>query len=254
MVRGGSVLRIQLSILNVSICVLALGASAAEPSPPLPQLVQMVANGASAILENKGQVADSVKYYVPGSRSGLFFTPEEIVFKLGPPAKAALPNSDDDDRHAGQMGVGLVVRMKFEGAKTDPTLAPKDPQQGAINVIRREGTAATTSELKRYSAITYENLYPGIDLECRVGKDGLSRTLVVHGDAKPNKVKIAYDGVDGVRMSDDGQLELITDIGVVRESPLVIRRAEKKDGDTDLVARFVVIDRKTIGIETGPAK
>jgi len=208
-----------------------------------------------AILANKGQVAEPVKFYLPGTRSTLFFTPSEIVLNIGP-SHSDKSNGDDGEQRPDQAkGMGLVLRIGFEGAKLNPEVVGLDEQKGVSNVVQANaGMEESVKGIRRYAGVLYEDLYPGIDLECRASKDGLQRTLILKDGAKLNRVRFEYKGIEGTRLADDGRLELLTPLGVIVESPILVRYKKDTTGKGPIVASYKVQGSDAVGIEIGKAE
>ncbi len=112
-----------------------------------------------------------------------------------------------------------------------------------------KGVGKMYSDIRNFGGVVYRDLYPGIDLECRTGKSGLQRTLVVHDKANTDGIAVTYNGVDRIRLGKDGQLEeLVTDIGIIRESPIAVR-FETKDGEKrNSVAVYDVSGSKKVAL------
>jgi len=59
----------------------------------------------------------------------------------------------------------------------------------------------------------YENLYPGINLEYDSRLGELSPKFIVEPNANYHDIKIGYEGIDGLKISEAGDLVIQTTIG-----------------------------------------
>ena len=67
-----------------------------------------------------------------------------------------------------------------------------------------------------YQAITYNNLYPGIDVRYYTNSGRLKYDIIVHPGADLTPLAIKYDGTDGLVVKDE-ELVIKTSVGNVRE-------------------------------------
>jgi gliding motility-associated-like protein len=72
------------------------------------------------------------------------------------------------------------------------------------------------SNCKLYQAITYQNLYPGIDVRYYTNEGQLKYDVIVNPGADVSKVAMKYDGVDQLEVKNE-QLVIKTSVGEVRE-------------------------------------
>jgi len=110
-------------------------------------------------------------------------------------------------------------QIQFLGANNSALLQPSH-QQGSI-VNRYSGTDPSTWQVNMptYSALTYSDLYPGIDLLYE-GLDGqLKGTYILRPGANPNNIHWQYDGVQKLWLDSTTEdlLVQVTDQSILRE-------------------------------------
>ncbi|MCB2203682.1 SBBP repeat-containing protein [bacterium] len=66
--------------------------------------------------------------------------------------------------------------------------------------------------------IEYRDLYPGIDLSCRIENGGLKYEFHVHPGADPSRIRLRYDGVNDGKITGSGGLALRHGAGTVQDS------------------------------------
>ncbi len=153
------------------------------------------------------------------------------VFNESTPAALPLLFSPEPDSLAAYSAVGLGGRLVFQpagvtltlpesegvavrylDANPATTLTPLEQQPGVINRYLGSDPAQWQSGIATYAALTYEALYPGIDLRYD-GVDGrLKGTFTVAPGSDPGLIRWRYDGARAVAVDSatgDLQIELI---------------------------------------------
>jgi hypothetical protein len=114
------------------------------------------------------------------------------------------------------------VRMRFPGARKDATPEGIDPQLGVVSYLIGADPLRWRQGLRTWGGVRYPELYPGIDLICRVGLHGLKSEFVVRPGGDPRRIKLAYIGAARPRVDAEGSLVVATDSGELRERTPVV--------------------------------
>jgi hypothetical protein len=139
---------------------------------------------------NRGQAEPGVRYLARGSGYSLSLTARDAVISL---------EGVGDAPH--------VVRMSLRGGGVP----------GAIEPLETAGTGdpSTVPEpnrclagAARYSRIRYRGVYPGIDLVYHSQEGRLEYDFVVAPGTSPDAIRIGFEGVEGMRLNQYGDLEL----------------------------------------------
>lgn len=131
------------------------------------------------------------------------------------------------------------VSAFLEGAQGNASVQSEDPMRGVVNYVRGSNPAAWLLDIPTYGRVRYQSIYPGIDI-VYYGKDGrLEYDFVVAPHARPERIRIRYDGARRVRLDADGNLLLETGTGtLVQHKPVAY---QETSGRRQLVeARYVV--------------
>lgn len=131
------------------------------------------------------------------------------------------------------------VSAFLEGAQTKGAGQSEDRMGGVVNYVRGSNPAAWLLDIPTYGRVRYQSIYPGIDI-VYYGKDGrLEYDFVVAPGARPERIRIRYEGARGVRLDADGNLLLETGAGtLVQHKPVAY---QETSGRRQLVeARYVV--------------
>ena len=196
-----------------------------EPPPPsLPAHAPITPNRLSTLaplplsfVQNTGQFDARVRYQTRGLGGSVFFTPQEIVLAVPTDTQARRAHL-----HGAKAGVGIttteilstslsIVRLRYEGAGATPTIVPTTQLPGAANYLLGADTSAWRTSLPTYAGITYQQLYPGIDLGYD-GTDGhLKSTYTIAAGADPSRIRWRYQGARDVQVDTAGNLRILLD-------------------------------------------
>jgi len=210
-----------LKMLSTSAACLALvgGAIAIGVTPSAPaqrSLVEQQRHIAEAFsklpvsfVENRGQTDAAVRYYAQGKRFAFYMTPSEVMMSFL-------------DRQAGGEGgespLGLALALCF--VNSDPLVQPRGAEQspGVVNDLRGADSSKSHTAIPQFRDVVYGDLWPGIDLRVREQSGVLKYEFHLAPGAAPSDVQLAYGGANSLAVGADGELQISTAIGVLRDS------------------------------------
>ncbi len=105
-----------------------------------------------------------------------------------------------------------VVKLDFVGANADVKPVGEEKTGGVISYFKGK-PADWKAGLPTYSRIVYRELWPGIDLAYSGTSNRLKYEFIVHPGADPSRVRLAYRGVEGISVDEEGRLEVKTPAG-----------------------------------------
>jgi hypothetical protein len=188
-----------------------------------------------AFVENRGQLDPIVRYVLRGPRGSVFFTPDEVVFRILEPedkastrAKPSVPEGGADDKADRLSRRGVVVRVSFPGANKDVVIKGRDELSGKRSYLRGGEQDKWIKNVRSYREVVYQNVYPGVDLVYSGERGEIKRKLIVGPKGDVRRVRFKYAGVESVEITPKGDIRLKTAIGVVGEQPPVVER--KREG------------------------
>ncbi|RZL12914.1 MAG: hypothetical protein EOO89_18640 [Pedobacter sp.] len=183
----------------------------------------------SGFIENKGQIIDQyrnpnpvIKYLWSGSGMNVQLRCEGFSYevvkisqaKKNPVAKAQMQSADTIDIHR--------IDIQFIGANPNPTIINELPNAGVSNYYN-SGTATTgITQVNSFRKIIYKDIYPNIDVEylCTEG-DGVNSfkyNFIVRPGGKVDMIRMRYEGASGTELNTDGELEIESEYGRIKES------------------------------------
>jgi len=205
------------------------------PSAAAPPIASVDARSALgrmplSFVENQGQLDPRVEYYVQGQATSLYFTDHGLTLALSDRAErststqkgqvvAPTAGIDAADAAAGSDATrqSSVVELEFVGAQPDARPAGRDQQQRVVNSFV-EAPERWRTGLPTYGGLTYQNLWPGIDLAYRGTGGRLKYEFVVQPGADPSQIRLAYHGASDLRIDPSGDLVISTPAGDLRDA------------------------------------
>jgi hypothetical protein len=215
-------------------------------------------------IENQGQFDSRAKFQVRGHGGTLWLTDKGIVFdsireKVKTSAKAA---TESRGRSAGSMSRSrlslgeslshkfqrLVFAEDFVGANRTPTIEAKNPQPGIYNYLMSNDRSKWRTHVKGYREVLYRNVWQGIDLRVYGNGANLEQEFIVQPGGDLRNVRVAYRGIDGLKVSDDGSLVVRTAFGDMRETrPRIYQQIHGKKVAVD--GRFKLTSNDSYGFD-----
>ncbi len=143
------------------------------------------------------------------------------------------------------------ARMLLVGARSGLLAEPMEPLPGVLNYLIGNDPARWRVGVRRYAALHFPTVYPGIDLVYREMPAGVEYDFVVRPGADPQVIRTRFDGVDAVAIDPDGDLVISSARwGAVRHrKPSVWQEIGGRRNHTD--AAFV-LSRNDVGFSIGP--
>ena len=240
--------------------------STASPPPPLaaPQRTTLDLRAVPlAFAANTGQVDPAVRFLAHLPQGVLFFTPNQIVLTLqGLECGAAGADCGAAIDHIPQCAVVRggraappppgVLRLRFEDALPTATLRAGLPLAGQVNYFVGNDPARWRANVPTYERLTYEGLYPYIDLRYEGTGARLKGTYVVAPGGAPADIHWYYEGADTVQLDAAGNLQIrLAGSGyrVTEEAPVAWQ--EQNGRRTPVTIRYALDDEGGVGFELG---
>ncbi len=187
---------------------------------------------------SSSQSDSAVKFVARGSGYSLFLDSEGATLALRSQARA------------GSAARTESVRMKLAGASPNARIAGTDLLPGKSNYFIGNDRSKWRSNIPQFARVSYEEVYPGINLVF-YGKQGqLEYDFQVAPGADPSQAQLEFDGAQKIELS-SGSLVLKGDGGnLLFAAPSVYQEI---DGRRQPVAgRFALRALNRVGFEVGP--
>lgn len=169
-----------------------------------------------AFVANAGQSDTAVHFQAHTMGGVVYFANNEVVMSL--PTTAAQLSADSGNAGA------TAVRMQFHGSSADVAVSGVDKQGGVSNYLYGSDSSQWITNVANYGSITYESIYPGINLRYDGTAGTLKSTYTVAAGANPANIRWSYAGATGVSIDKaSGNLHIGlagTSTPLVEEAPI----------------------------------
>ena len=195
--------------------------------------------------------------------------PTNTLNELNAPNALNAPSNSSDRVRSGSLGSlenlqyeYLTLTVSFPGSNP-VTPRGAQPQAAKFNYFVGGEGRNTASNVPSFAAVIYENIYDGIDLHVMGNDDGVMKyEFHCAPGADYTQIRIHYDGIDSLCINEDGDLEIVTSFGTLRDgAPLVWqedagaqhdapapRAGPCRPDEPTIPARFELIDEHTYRI------
>jgi uncharacterized repeat protein (TIGR01451 family) len=208
----------------------------ATPAPNLSAANHLLQRESPVFIENRGQFDSRVKFLVKGNGANLWLTNEGIVFDFQRPQEKQSPGATEKRREAPKPSARgresfdprlktdqppmerLVFKQKLVSANPNPTIEAHDPQPGIYNYFIGSDPDKWRTHVLAYKEVVYHDIWKGVDLKLFANGSNLEEEFIVHPGADPSRVQLAYEGIEGLSVADDGSLQVATAFGDMLET------------------------------------
>lgn len=165
---------------------------------------KIIASGASPVtfLQNKGQLNNDILFQSISTSVNVYFLRDGLSF--------ALPGEEEEDSTGKEAYSCLVWNMKFANASPLMNITGKNEQQTKLSFLYGNDSSKWVIHPPEYSALHYNNIYPGIDLIYYGAESNLKCDYILHPGAAVQTITAFFEGVQRLSVNDKGELEIAT--------------------------------------------
>ena len=181
--------------------------------------------------QNKGQTSEAVKFISRNPGYTVYMTQSETVF--------ALDVDDPSDGNSDRRGVAApirrdVLRMRFAGANTNPTISGGEPAATKANYYTGKNRL---ENVPNYRSVKMDRVYDGIDaIFYGNASNQLEYDFVVAPHVDPAQIKLAFSGAESIAVDRNGDLLIKTpNTQLIQNKPIAFQEVEgtRKSVDAD---------------------
>ncbi|MBI2335643.1 MAG: SBBP repeat-containing protein [Deltaproteobacteria bacterium] len=132
-------------------------------------------------IENRGQLNPAIDFYVQDRQHQILFSKQGIDYHFS-------------------------LKQKFLHSNPHVKIKAHGYAAAKINYLMGNDTSKWLRNIPTATQIVYEDLYPGIDMVLHGTKGNLKSEFVVKAGVDYQQIKIAYEGINGLTLSDQGDL------------------------------------------------
>ncbi len=109
-----------------------------------------------------------------------------------------------------------IYEMRFLNANKNPQIVPDKAQNTYSNYFIGNDSTKWASNCKTFQAVTYKEIYPGIDVRYYTANNALKYDFIVHPGADVNNIAMYFDGAESLKVR-EGELHVKTSVDEVKE-------------------------------------
>src|SRR6266567_338073 len=212
-------------VLSISLSVLLTVAAQAQAHPPdSARIVEGYGKLPLAFEANQGQSDPQVKFLSRGAGYSLFLTADAALLALQPPAPS--PPGAGRFKNSHPQSTRAVLRMKLVNTNPRIQLIGQDELPGKSNYFIGNDPKKWLTNVRQFSKVRYENVYPGVDLVYYGHQRELEYDFVLQPGASPQAIRLGIAGARRLRL-EHGDLVLTSGTGEVHlRSPRIYQEAD----------------------------
>src|SRR4029078_3985764 len=111
---------------------------------------------------------------------------------------------------AKKVNASAVVRMKLVGGNRRPQVEGLRELPGKLNYLLGNDPQNWRTAISTYEEVRCRNAYPGIDLVYHGNQQQLEYDFIVAPGRNPERIRLAFTGVQETKLQADGSLLLST--------------------------------------------
>lgn len=191
---------------------------------------------------NQGQAASGVRFVARGQGYTLSLTDSAAVLTLRTPVPT--------ERSSSMPCESAFVRMELAGASTHPKIGGEERTGGTVNYFMGNDPTKWLSGIPTYRTVKYTGVYPGVDLVYYGNQRQLEYDFLVSPGADPNQVRMRFARSNSLRLSAEGELNVLTkrrEIGFHKPVVYQLRKGRREEVE----GRFVLLGRNMVGFGLG---
>ena len=204
--RGRSARMVRLTTVSVLFAIAVVAAGCGDTAPA--GLSTAPPDGARERAEAAFEqlpltfVESGGRFQAHGPGHAIYITPREVALALQP--------SPDE---------GVSLALRFLGADPRAEAAGSGRAPGTVNYLRGDDPSRWRTDVPTYYGVVYRELWPGIDVRLSGREGALKYEFRVRPGARPEDIRLAYRGAQGLRRDGDGALQIETALGDLRDAP-----------------------------------
>ena len=178
-------------------------------------------------IQNKGQWEREVLFRADIPGGFLFLKKQSLVYVLYDGREvsarhARQPLEEADRARTGAAPATTIkahgVEVQFEGSNADALISQLKPDGSEYNYFIGNDPSRWASGAAGFGEVLYQNIYPGIDFRIYAYEYTVKYEFIVHPGADVSRIKLNYNGADGLSLNQSGQLEVATSVGPFKEA------------------------------------
>ena len=211
--------------------------AAPNSAPPAIREASNILRGLPIVFEpNEGRSNRDVKFSARTSDYRLFLTARGATLSL------FQPNAEQP----------RLVSISLLNANRKAEISGEQAAPGRTSYFLGASKQNWRTGIANYARVRYRAVYPGIDLVFYGSGSSLEYDFLVRPGADPNRIRLQFQGMDGMKITPEGNLMVVTSgVRLVQKSPVVYQE-EPGSARRQVRGRFKLLSRNVAGFEIEP--
>lgn len=185
-----------------------------------------IANAARAnskFIANSGQTDPAVLFYASTFSGTTFITKAgELVYSL--------PKIDQGEASF----TGIALRESLVGGNA-AEISGVGKSAAKQSIFKGNDPLKWKSNLATYQSVNFGEVYSGIDFQLKAYGNNVEKLFTVHPPGKVADIKLRIEGAKSLRVNNEGELEVSTELGTVRYSrPVAFQEINGRKVDVEV--------------------
>ena len=197
-----------------------------------------------SFIRNDGQIDDKVKYYERGRGHSTYFTGEGVYLELthSEPDNSTdnkaeeinqKPEARDSEVSNRQSKIenrkSSILRLVPLNANKNTEIVAEGMQKGKVNYFVGNDPEKWKTNVATYQSVVYKDVYKDIDMKFYGNNRQMEYDVIVKPGADPSLVRLSYEGIEGLSITEDGKMEINLKEGkVLQEKPYCYQEIDGK--------------------------
>lgn len=200
-------------------------------------------------IQNDGQWHENINYRAPLGTGSVYLEDNVFTYSQLDAGDIDVAHShagEGEHNHEEQLINGHAWRTTFIGANPTPALIGMDKRTEYHNYFLGNDKSKWSSNVPLFNAITYDDLYTGIDMKVYSINNVFKYDFILAKGANPTVIKMNYSGLDNIELR-NGNLISVTSIGeYIEKAPYAYQMI---NGEQVEVACEFVLEETTVSFE-----
>lgn len=181
---------------------------------------------AANFIENQGQWSDQIDYKLPLNTGDVYFEKNQITYSIYDKSLyGKAKHGDYDDSFIS----GHAYRVSLINSNESARYIPGNKKEYYYNYFIGNDPTKWKSRVSVFDKIYVKDIYMGVDYTFYEFYGQIKYDFIVHPEGDPNEIKLAYEGLDGLKIK-KGHLVLETSVGeIIEQSPYAYQHIDGKE-------------------------
>ena len=153
-------------------------------------------------IANQGQTDESVAFYAKTFGGTVFVTKEGEIFY-------SLPKIDDKES-----AQGLMLKEELVGGNVDE-VSGEGASVTRVNYFKGADPSKWKRNIPTYDSVNLGEIYRGIELKLKAYGNNVEKLFYINPNADPDQIHVRVNKAEGLKVNEEGELEVETGLGVV---------------------------------------